>query len=90
MEPSPGVRGRVLGRGRNADCSAPHRSLDRNAARATFGVGGKSTDFSVGFSPTPITHVSASPRCHPWRSDSPSPVGDHGIFPNSLPPTTEA
>jgi hypothetical protein len=33
----------------------------------------------MGLSPTPIVHVSASPQCHPGRSDFPSPVGDHGI-----------
>jgi hypothetical protein len=65
-------------------------SLDRNAARATLGFGGKSTDFSMGLSPTPIAHVSASLRCHPGRSDFPNPVGDHGIFPDSLPQTAEA
>ena len=54
-------------------------SLDRNATRATLGFGGQSTDFSMGLSPTPIAHVSASPQCHPGRSDFPSPVGDHGI-----------
>ena len=26
-----------------------------------------------------ITHVSASPPCHPGRSDFPSPVGDYGF-----------
>jgi hypothetical protein len=65
-------------------------SLDRNATRATLGFGGKSIDFPMGLSPTPIVHVSASPRCHPGRSDFPSPVGDHGIFPNSLPHKAEA
>ena len=69
------------------ECELPStpRSLDRNATRATLGFGGKSTDLSMGLSPTSIVHVSASPRCHPGRSDFPSPVGDHGIFPVSLP-----
>ena len=57
-------------------------SLDRIAARTTLGFGGDSTGFPVGLSPTPIVHVSASPRCHPGRSDFPSPVGDHGSFPS--------
>ena len=56
--------------------------LDRIAARTTLGFGGDSTGFPVGLSPTPIVHVSASPRCHPGRSDFPSPVGDHGSFPS--------
>ena len=36
----------------------------------------------MGLSPTPMTHGSASPPCHPGRSVFPSPVGDHS-FPMS-------
>jgi hypothetical protein len=39
----------------------------------------------MGLSPTPIAHVSASPQCHPGRSDFSSPVGDHG-FPQTASP----
>ncbi len=32
-----------------------------------------------------IAHVSASPLCHPGRSDFPSPVGDHDFPPTAFP-----
>ena len=32
-----------------------------------------------------IAHVSASPLCHPGRSDFPSPVGDHDFSPTAFP-----
>ena len=32
-----------------------------------------------------IAHVSASPLCHPGRSDFPSPVGDHNFPPTAFP-----
>ena len=37
--------------------------------------------FPVGLSPTPIVHVSVKPPSHPGRSDFPSPVGGHVLFP---------
>ena len=49
---------------------------DRIAARAALGFGGNSSGFPAGLSPTPITHVSASPPFHPGQLAFPNPVGD--------------
>ena len=74
---------------------------DRNTARFVLGFSGYSIGFPMGLSPTPMTHGSASPPCHPGRSVFPSPVGDHsfpmsssqrggGFSAHSHPPLTHA
>ncbi len=62
--------------------------LDRITARAA--VGGEFPNHSpfrdVRRVPnSAMTHVSVSPRCHPGRSDFPSPVGDHDFPPQTFP-----
>jgi len=65
---------------------------DRSAARAALGGELPTRTLSVERRDpnSTIAHVSASPPFHPGRSDFPSPVGDHGISPYSLPYAAEA
>jgi hypothetical protein len=65
---------------------------DRSVARAALGGELPTRTLSVERRDpnSTIAHVSASPPFHPGRSDFPSPVGDHGISPYSLPYAAEA
>jgi len=75
--------------------------IRRLTVRFVVGFGGYSIGFPMGLSPTPLTHGSASPPCHPGRSGFPSPVGDQsfpmqpsqrggGLSAHSHPPLTHA
>ncbi len=73
-------------------CCVRKEDRDRNAARITVGRELPTRTLSVvrRVPISTIVYVSASPPFHAGRSDFPSPVGDHGISPYSLPYAAEA
>ena len=67
--------------------SSSSQSTGRNTARAAVGGELPVRTLSVvrRVPSSAIAHVSASPLCHPGRSDFPSPVGDHDFPPTAFP-----
>ena len=83
---------KIIEPGRPEESHLQSPSWDRNAARAGLGGEFPTRTLSVmrRVPNSTIPHVSASPPCHPGRSDFPNPVGDHGISPVRLPSIVEA